>query len=406
MEQQLLAASLRSRQDHDLIRSYVNVKATTYSKIFQILMSKVGDYYTRDHEAQVVVPDVLLAQIAEVIRNDKHVQRLRDMVAESLATDASAANVRAIILLAKQQEVGDKLSQALATDGGGRIDALLDELKGLRAMTSLEDLSGPTGLEVYKNIDLKALIAKEFDPDSLIQLLPLSLNERIDGGAKRGHHVLVFAPVEAGKTCTVVNMNCGFARAGKRSLYFINEDRPQDITLRHISNLSGMTKYQIYEDTDKAQELAIKNGWENIIIVDAKPGTPEQIEDCINEHEPDACVVDQLRNLAMKADNRVNQLEAAATAVRNIGKRTNTLMVSVTQAGDSATGKLILQQGDVDYSNVGIPSQADLMIGVGFDATFEAESLRNFTLCKNKISGDHSNFPVRMVPQLSRMIRV
>ncbi len=82
------------------------------------------------------------------------------------------------------------------------------------------------------------------------------------------------------------------------------------------------------------------------------------------------------------------------------------LTLSVTQAGDSASGKLVLETGDVDFSNVGIPAQADVMVGIGFDATFEAEGLRNISLPKNKISGRHENFPVRIVPQLSRFITV
>ena len=81
----------------------------------------------------------------------------------------------------------------------------------------------------------------------------------------------------------------------------------------------------------------------------------------------------------------------------------NVLAISVTQAGDSADNKAVLDMGDVDYSNTGIPAQADVMIGVGVTAELEAENRRMFSLPKNKISGDHSSFPVNVLPHLSRV---
>ena len=113
-------------------------------------------------------------------------------------------------------------------------------------------------------------------------------------------------------------------------------------------------------------------------------------------------IVDQLRNLQVKADSRTNQLEAAATAMRNIGKECNVLMVSVTQAGDSGRDKLILDDGDIDFSNTGIPAQADLLIGIGVDPDHEARDLRVLSIIKNKIGGIEDHFPVRINRLLSR----
>jgi hypothetical protein len=309
MEQPLLAASLRSREDHELISQYINMRLATYSKPFQIVMHKVGEYYKRDANVSHVDPSILLTQIAESIRNDKHIARFTELINESLATTGSDINVRAAILLAKQQEVGDQLSQALAQDAGGnaKIDELIEELRNLRSMTSLDELEGK-GLESFANVDLASLIAREFDPEGLIALYPSSLNERLDGGARGGHHILVFAQVETGKSAVCINMDCGFARQGKKSLYIFNEDRPEDIILRHIANLSGMTKYQIQENPRKAQDLAESAGWGNVTVINAEPGTPSQIEDAIELHDPDVVIVDQLRNLQVKAESRVNQL--------------------------------------------------------------------------------------------------
>lgn len=403
MEQPLLAASLRSRQDYELIKSYIDMRTSTYSKPFQIIMGKVGEYYQRDGDAAHVEAPILLAQIQESIRNAKHVTRFTELIEESLATTGSDINVRAAILMSKQQEVGDKLSQALAMDStAARVDDLIKELSALRAMTSLDELS-EKGLEAFHDVDLEAMIQKEYDPDSLIQLKPSPVNERLDGGLKGGDHVVLFGPVEVGKSAFSINANCGFARQGKRGLYVINEDRAESIIMRHVANLSGMSKYQIQADPRKAQTLANDAGFQNIIVLSASPGSPQQIAEAVEQYEPDTVIVDQLRNLKVKAESRVNQLEAAATAVREIGKKYKVVMVSVTQAGDSARDKLILDTGDVDFSNVGIPAQADVMVGIGMNAQYEAENLRHISMPKNKISGRHENFPVRIVPQLSRI---
>src|SRR6478736_556902 len=157
MEQPLLAASLRSRHDYELIRSYIDMRLSTYSKPFQIVMAKVGDYYKRDADAQHVDTGILMAIIAESIRNDKHVQRFNELISESLAGVTSDQNIRAIILIAKQQEVGDKLAQALAMDAGAKVDDLLAELTRLRAMSSLDELE-EEGFEVFHDLNLADLI--------------------------------------------------------------------------------------------------------------------------------------------------------------------------------------------------------------------------------------------------------
>ena len=405
MEKPLIAAAMRSRDYYELIKDYIDVKLSTYSKEFQVVMGKVSDYYSRDPDAVSVSPDVLMAQIGETLRSEKLVSRLGAMIGESLSENSSNVNVTAVVLMAKQQEVSDKLAAALTSDAqkSDKVDALIEELQALRQMTDLNQIA-EAGLEVYHQVDIEALMHKEYDPANLIKVYPTSLNDRLDGGAHRGHHIVVYARPETGKSATVINMAAGFARQDKRVLYFINEDRPEDIIIRHISNLSGMNKHEVRDNARKAQDIAINHGWDNIIVVSAAPGTPSQIRAYIEKYQPDVIIVDQLRNLAMKADNRVNQLEAAA--IRNIGKEANVLAVSVTQAGDSASDKLILDQGDVDFSNTGIPAQADLMVGIGVDPQHEAEGIRVFNLPKNKIGGVHEHFPVRIYTQLSRVVSI
>lgn len=404
MEKQLLGFCLGNRSNYELVMSFIDPRLSTYSKEFQVVLGKIGEYYNRDPSAINVVPEVLCAQLAETIRSEKHLAKFNELITSSVSTISSEANVRAVILLAKQQEVGDKLAQALVSgvNSGKNIDELMSELNSLRAMTSLDDIADG-GLRVHSSVDLAALVTQESDPSSLIKVYPGDLNDKLDGGAKRGHHIILYGRPESGKTATAITISSGFLTQKLKVLYFINEDRDEDIILRHVYCLSGMDKWAVRSDTDLAQAKAEANGFTGLTVIGCSPGSPAQIDEKVEELSPDCVIVDQLRNLQVKADNRVNQLEYAATSVRNIFKKRNVLGVSVTQAGDSADGKAILDMGDVDYSNTGIPSQADVMIGVGVDPTLEAEGKRMLSLPKNKVSGSHVHFPVALVPQLSRV---
>lgn len=403
MEKQLIGVSMKSRQDYNLVRNYIDVNGKQYSKPFQVLMGMIADYYSRDGTAEFVLPEVLGTQVRESLRNTKHVELFDTLIAESAAA-GHEANVRAAILAAKQQEVGDKLAVAITT-GGPDTDQLMQEYKDLRNITGLDELVDK-GLEVYDNVDLAALMHHEFDPANRVKLYPESLNNKLDGGAQYQHHVVIYGRPESMKTGSAINMSAGVARQDKKCLYFINEDPGHSVIMRHVSCLTGMTKHQIRDNPQLAQRRAYDNGFGNITVISCAPGTLGQLEAYIERLDPDVIVVDQLRNLKVKADNRTNQLEYAATGVRNLAKVANVVAISVTQAGDSADNKAVLEMGDVDYSNTGIPAQADLMLGVGVTPELEAEGLRVFSMPKNKISGDHCSFPVRVIPQLSRVVSV
>jgi hypothetical protein len=67
-------------------------------------------------------------------------------------------------------------------------------------------------------------------------------------------------------------------------------------------------------------------------------------------------------------------------------------MVSLTQAGNSATDKAVVEISDIDSSKVGIPAQGDLIIAIGADQQMKASGVRIINLPKNKLSGKHEFF--------------
>jgi KaiC/GvpD/RAD55 family RecA-like ATPase len=208
----------------------------------------------------------------------------------------------------------------------------------------------------------------------------------------------VFARPEKGKTLFTINLSCGFLTQGLDVLYIGNEEPAEDIRMRFRMRLLQKPKQLIRQYPDKAAEALAKLNVGRLNIAALSPGTFPEIERLVDKYSPKVVVLDQLRNLAVDNDSRTGQLEAAANLARALAKSRGVLVVSVTQAGDSATGKVYLAMNDVDSSKTGIPAAVDLMIGVGGDDQMAASGLLGISLPKNKLSGSHESFTVSYSP--------
>jgi KaiC/GvpD/RAD55 family RecA-like ATPase len=397
-ERAVLAACICDRKAFDAIGDHIQEGDLTEQG--KVVLDAIAEYYDRDAKAARVDTEILARDVSRGLPNPKH-QRVFTSLIEGLAgMEVSPGNVVHDFICMSRDSVGNKLSVALASGADTtEVRKLIDEYE---KWSEAEDLASDEEM-VVRGANIRELVGQHFDQSNLIRMLPSSLNERLDGGMRRGHHVLVFARPEVGKTLFVINLMSGFLRDGHTVLYVGNEDPLPDVVLRVITRLTGMTAHEIQADPDKADELARSVGYNNLVLASMCPGTPKEIEALVLEYKPDIVVVDQLRNLHVSEDNRVIQLEKAATAMRNLGKKHNLLVVSVTQAGDSASGKGVLDMGDVDFSNTGIPSQMDLMIGVGMTQQDEAGGRRTVSLSKNKRTGRHDFFPVHIDPQYNRI---
>lgn len=398
MESHLLSASLSSRDNLYKILDFIAAKQ--YSREFQIIMGKVREYYDRDVNADHVVKEVFIGMLEASVQNKKHFENFVNIINEAEGTDTSDANIQELILKTKVTELRTQLAVALMNDGKD-VAELMEKLREIQHYSTLDELAH-AGTEMLTHEDAEDVLNRLVNKVGMMKVYPQALDERLEGGAAGGHHIVLFARPEMGKSAQNITMACGFARQGFPGIYFINEDRTDDIYIRIISNLSGMTVNQVRIEWEKAIRLARENGLDHIRLIGLSPGTPKQIEAFIDKYRPKWCIVDQIRNLDMKEANKVLQLEFATSAMRNLGKKYDVLMCSATQAGDSGEGKKLLTMGDIDFSNTGVAAQADVLIGIGGDAIDVQEGRRIFNITKNKIAARHENFPVKLVAPLSR----
>lgn len=395
MEQKILSALFHNREAYDKLHPFL-IKED-FSETGSTIYGQIREFYDADDAAKNIDKEILYSYFDR--KYPKHSDGFKRIV-EGLKP-VSIPNLLKEFLEFKREQSGMRLGQALISQDNGRIDGELDEY--LKYKDGAEDL-----FEVENDIFVGTSLAELVDtvrPDKLIRLAPKSLNQIVDGGVPPETHICIFAQTEVGKSLFAINMCASFLKQGLKVLYLENEDPRVMTQLRFYSRLSGMNKHDILKDTDKAERLAKEKGFDNLILVSRQGSIPE-LRTLVKEHEPDVLVINQLQNLHARGQEGVQKLGYLATEIRNLVKKHKLVGVSITQAADSARNKLVLDDGDIYFSNVAIQAQIDLLLGIGVNPELRAQNRRMVTPIKNKISGSHEPFPVFIDPYLSKVISV
>lgn len=187
-------------------------------------------------------------------------------------------------------------------------------------------------------------------------------------------------------TTAAINIVGGILQAGYRVLYIGNEDPSEIIILRVLGRLCNVPRNELLSKKKHYDGLARSRGYNNFTFAGLCPGTIGEIRSLIEAYEPDVVVVDQVKNLHVTKASSVENLEEAVEHTRNFAKEFNIVSIVVTQAGESARGKLVLDLEDVYNSKTGIPGQMDLMIGIGQDEAHKMSSRVVLSTPKNKLS--------------------
>lgn len=394
-ERDILVAACENRKAYDLIEKHWTAKDMTEPG--KLVLSHISDYYERDPSAKSVHMDTLRELVLQSVTNPKHKETFETVLNALEKADLSGINVATALVNGKMEALESKIASAFASGKRAEGQKLLDEYRELTE-TGL-DVSGPQP-QIGLTVDD---IIGETGTEELIHMYPQVLDQHLDGGLVRGHHVLLFARPEMGKTLFLINAMRGFLRQGLRVLYCGNEEPIKPTALRMIGRLCEWDKFEVASNREQADRIAEERGYLNWIPVHLEPGTPREIEALVEEYKPDVLVVDQIRHLYVKDDSFPRQLEKACVAVRNMAARHNCLAISVTQAGESAAGKPVLDMEDVEWSNTGVQGAVDVMIGLSASREDEEANRRVLSLPKNKRSGNHGFFPVGIDIPLNKL---
>lgn len=398
MELKLLASLAKSREAFVQVEEFVSSK--DFSPMGAEIFKDISNFYELDDETDAVDLDIIKEKISRRLKGQHIKDKLSDIFKEIESSTVSPSNVVLELIEQKREQVGHDLANAILTGDKRQVPLLLDEYKQL---TEAEDL-GVNDVEEYNNASLADVVSTHFSEESLIKVSPKSLSERLGGGLRRGHHVVVVALSETGKTLLSIHLAVGVARKGQKVLYINNEEPIRDIILRSVSCMSGKTTPEVIGSPEEAEAIARKIGYGNIVFAGLEPGTLWEINALVKKHKPDVLVVDQIRHVKAKSENRTTQLEAVAQGIRNIARQHDLVAISITQGADSARDRLVLDMGDVDSSNVGIPGACDVMLMMGSNEEYRRIDARMLTLAKNKVNGRHDSWPISIIPSISRVL--
>jgi hypothetical protein len=159
----------------------------------------------------------------------------------------------------------------------------------------------------------------------------------------------------------------------------------------------------VLDNPEAARARASQNGYSGLSVVGLPGGTPSQLDALVRRYKPRWMVVNQLHNLHVRSENEASKRMVAAQAMRNLAKKYDMVVISVTQGDGSSVGKAILDIGDVYYSNIAVQGAVDLMLGVGMNAEMEEQGVRSISYPKNKLNGAHGHVMVQIIPQISKM---
>lgn len=381
-----------------------------------MLLGAIVDYYTRDPMAQWVDRTVLAGIIKGGATHPKAVEEVLRLLTETpFAAEVSAANVTAMVRATLQTKAKLRLQAALEA-GGDWHQALVD----------LQELERPAITVGITQLDAAALLKATGDRTPIY---PARLNGILAGGLAPGHTMVVFGRPGSGKTLTVINLAYGFLRSGKVVLHIMNEESAEALTMRYLSlmclsqhgSLANLA-HHLVETRDLAVNHAMRiametapaelakissdtgpRGLGNLHIVHGIYGYA-QVRELVARLKPDMVIVDQVRHFGRGGDEALHQtLERVTQDLRQHAHEAGFVGVGVTQAGMSGEGKQVLDLGDIDGAKTGLQGACDVIVGVGKGPGDEAAHQRVISVCRNKISGVITQFPVWLDEQHTRL---
>ena len=384
MESKILSSIIKDRESFNKL-SKLDVK-DSFSEPAKFIYDIVCDFYDKDTNVDSVDLELVEKRIEREL--PKQIDLYRNIL-KTLNETTSCANLLEEVIALKKDFISRELSSLLLTQKRTGVLELMEQYKTVEDYT-VDDDDEDESLLVSASV---SDVVESLKNKNRIRMWPKALHEAT-GGAMRGNNVLVFGRPEVGKSLFIINMVGGLLHDGYKVLFIENEDPAKSTMSRLICRLAEKPIVDVIENPDKIESVVKQKGYDNLILKSLSPGTFRDIQSLIDQHGVDVVVINQLRNIWVGKEGRVEQMEIAATSARNLAKKNDILVIGVTQAGDSGTNKLRLEMGDIDFSNTGMPAQMDLIIGVGSNEEYDSKSWRMISLPKNKLSGEHVYFPI------------
>lgn len=229
-----------------------------------------------------------------------------------------------------------------------------------------------------------------------------SLRDRVPGIGP-GIFTLLFARPEVGKTASWVSLTSGmegFCHQGAKVAAFINEEPAIRTKARCVTAACNNSFDWVKEHKEEAGELFGKIK-DKIKCYDVVGMNMEDLAAFAKNSDADILVLDQLDKFNIRGSYARDdqKLRAIYVMAREIAKEYQKAVIAISQASAEADGQSRMNFTWLENSKTGKAAEVDLAIGIGYNPAYNNERLRHFTLCKNKISGNHDYWAVYLEPE-------
>lgn len=395
MERQLLSALMYDRSAYDTLRLIIDEKQDL-SEQGKLIYQQISRIY--DNDKTTTSCDVELIVLHFQTATPKHAEMFENLVRSLERT--SIPNVIDFFVEYKRDRLGTQLAESLLNPNSKNTQQLIEQYSTCATIVASK------AEEEVDEVDLSDIeaLSNEFKKENLVPIYPRDLNAALGGGVPRQSHILVYGTPDSGKTAMGISITAGFLANNKKVLYIGNEDSKRLMAMRFYARMTGLPMQSILADIDGARRLAYDRGLGNLSFVSRSPGYIGEIPKLIERYKPDCIVVDQIHNLRHSQNlGKVERLEALCYEMRNYIKAADIVGVSLTQAADSAYGKLVLDIDDVYYSNIAVQANVDLMIGISSNEEYLQLGKRMLSVTKNKMNDFHGHIPVDISPAISKI---
>ena len=223
----------------------------------------------------------------------------------------------------------------------------------------------------------------------------------------------IFALPETGKSAFAVSLACapgGFCEQGAKVLYLGNEEETKRTMLRAMQSWSGMSREDIVDDPAAAMHSFNKIR-DRIEMKDTQEWDLSKIEAYIAHMEADVVILDQGDKVQINGSFSAphERLRELYRSLRELAKRRQCALLTVSQASNDARGKTRLSGFDMEGAKIGKMAELDLCIGIGMHEAKDAQdthsdTTRYLTVSKNKLSGWHGTVICNIEPGISRYV--
>lgn len=228
-------------------------------------------------------------------------------------------------------------------------------------------------------------------------------------GINRTEFGIIFATPNTGKTAFCVSLCLspgGFVDQGFKVSILGNEEATKRTVVRAYSAASGLTKEEVFNDSEKAKVLYKARARGLITFKDTQDFDLDMIDRYIARKAPDIVFIDQLDKVMINGNFNASheRLREIYRRTRELAKKHNCAIFGISQASAEADGRTRITYTMMEGSKIGKAAEADLILGIGKQDLEEDDNMRFITVSKNKISGWHGTITCQIQPEISRYV--